>query len=45
VATVFSCTIYGYWWQANAMRDGNDHFRWNWPWEDAAAAALNADSE
>jgi hypothetical protein len=40
VATIFSCTIYGYWWQANAMRDGNDHFRWNWPWEDALAGAV-----
>src|SRR2546429_1915142 len=27
VATVFTCTIYGYWWQANAMRDGNTHFQ------------------
>jgi hypothetical protein len=42
VATIFSCTIYGYWWQANAMRDGNDHFRWNWPWEDALARAVQA---
>jgi hypothetical protein len=40
VATIFSCTIYGYWWQANAMRDGNDHFQWNWPWEDALAGAV-----
>jgi len=42
VATIFSCTIYGYWWQANAMRDGNDHFQWNWPWEDALARAVQA---
>jgi hypothetical protein len=40
VATIFSCTIYGYWWQANAMRDGNLHFQWNWPWEDALAGAV-----
>lgn len=45
VATIFSCTIYGYWWQANAMRDGNDHFRWNWPWEDAVAASVRASWE
>jgi hypothetical protein len=42
VATIFSCTIYGYWWQANAMRDGNNHFQWNWPWEDALAGAVEA---
>ena len=42
VATVFTCTIYGYWWQANAMRDGNTHFQWNWPWEDALAGAVHA---
>jgi hypothetical protein len=40
VATIFSCTIYGYWWQANAMRDGNVHVQWNWPWEDALAGAV-----
>jgi hypothetical protein len=40
VATIFTCGIYGYWWQANAMRDGNTHFQWNWPWEDALAAAV-----
>jgi hypothetical protein len=42
VATIFTCTIYGYWWQANAMRDGNTHFQWNWPWEDALAGAVQA---
>jgi len=42
VATIFTCTIYGYWWQANAMRDGNLHFRWNWTWEDALAGAVQA---
>jgi hypothetical protein len=42
VATVFTCTIYGYWWQANAMRDGNTHFQWNWPWEDALAGAVQS---
>jgi hypothetical protein len=42
VATVFTCTIYGYWWQADAMRDGNAHFQWNWPWEDALVTAVDA---
>lgn len=42
VATIFTCTIYGYWWQANAMRDANTHFQWNWPWEDALAGAVHA---
>jgi len=42
VATIFTCSIYGYWWQANAMRDGNHHFQWNWPWEDALAGAVQA---
>jgi hypothetical protein len=42
VATVFTCLIYGFWWQANAMRDGNLHFEWNWPWEDAVAGAVQA---
>jgi hypothetical protein len=42
VATIFTCGIYGYWWQANAMRDGNTHFQWNWPWEDALAGAVQA---
>jgi hypothetical protein len=42
VATIFTCGIYGYWWQANAMRDGNAHFQWNWPWEDALAGAVQA---
>jgi Domain of unknown function (DUF4234) len=42
VATIFTCTIYGYWWMANAMRDGNRHFEWNWPWEDALANAVQA---
>ena len=34
--------IYGYWWMADAMRDGNWHFQWNWPWEDALAEAVQA---
>jgi hypothetical protein len=40
VATIFTCTIYGFWWMADAMRDGNWHFQWNWPWEDALAEAV-----
>jgi hypothetical protein len=42
VATVFTCTIYGLWWMVDAMRDGNYHFQWNWPWEDALAEAVQA---
>jgi hypothetical protein len=45
VATIFTCTIYGLWWMADAMRDGNYHFRWNWPWEDALAEAVQALAE
>jgi hypothetical protein len=42
VATVFTCSIYGYWWQADAMRDGNQHFLHNWAWEDGLAGAVQA---
>lgn len=42
VATIFTCTIYGFWWMVDAMRDGNYHFQWNWPWEDALAEAVQA---
>lgn len=42
VATIFTCTIYGFWWMADAMRDGNYHFQWNWPWEDALAEAVQS---
>ena len=42
VATIFTCTIYGFWWLANAMSDGNRHFEWNWPWEDALVGAVQA---
>jgi hypothetical protein len=42
VATVFTCGIYGFWWMADAMRAGNYHFRWNWPWEDALLPAVES---
>jgi hypothetical protein len=40
LATVGTCGFYSYWWLADLMREGNDHFQWNWAWEDAAVAAL-----
>ena len=39
-STVLTCGIYGFWWMADAMRGGNYHFQWNWPWEDALLAAV-----
>jgi hypothetical protein len=41
VATVLTCGIYGFWWMADAMRGGNYHFQWNWPWEDALLPAVH----
>ncbi|HMD45824.1 MAG TPA: hypothetical protein VKG43_06680 [Acidimicrobiales bacterium] len=35
VATVVSFGIYGFWWLADVMRQGNAHFEANWAWEDA----------
>lgn len=40
LAVIGTCGLYSYWWLADLMREGNDHFRWNWAWEDAAVAAL-----
>ena len=40
VATVFTCGIYGLWWEYDLMRDVNVHFAHNWPWEDALASAV-----
>ncbi len=42
VATVLTCGIYGFWWMADAMRAGNYHFQWNWPWEDALLPAVES---
>lgn len=40
VATIASCGVYFYWWLADIMREGNDHFRRDWAWEDAIIPAL-----
>jgi hypothetical protein len=41
VATIFTCGIYGLWWEYDLMVDGNRHFGHNWPWEDALAHAVH----
>ncbi len=41
-ATIFSCGIYQLWWMADEMRDVNQHFEVNWPWEDSLAQAVQA---
>lgn len=40
VATIFTCGIYHLWWMADEMRDVNQHFEVNWPWEDQLATAV-----
>lgn len=42
VATFASFGFYMLWWLADLMREGNDHFRWNWASEDAFVAALTS---
>jgi Domain of unknown function (DUF4234) len=42
VATIFSCGIYHFWWMADQMRDVNQHFEVNWPWEDSLANAVQS---
>jgi len=42
VATVFSLSIYLFWWYYNQMNDPNRHFETNWLQEDAVAAAVRA---
>src|SRR5215210_3753009 len=41
IATIGSCGVYVYWWFYNLMDEGNRHFQWNWPWEDALAGAIH----
>jgi hypothetical protein len=41
IATIGSCGVYSYWWYYNLMDEGNRHFQWNWPWEDALAGAIH----
>ncbi len=40
IATIFTAGIYSFWWVANLMNQPNEHFRTNWPQEDALAAAV-----
>jgi len=42
VATICSFGLYSLWWLADLMREGNDHFRWNWASEDAIVTALTS---
>lgn len=42
VAAIFSFGIYMLWWTADIMREGNDHFRANWAWEDWLARAATS---
>jgi hypothetical protein len=41
VATVCTCGLYMYWWMADIMREGNEHFHRDWAWEDSLVAALH----
>ncbi len=41
IASIFTCGIYGLWWEYDLMVDGNRHFGHNWPWEDALAGAVH----
>jgi hypothetical protein len=41
IASIASCGVYFYWWLYNLMDEGNRHFQWNWPWEDALAGAIH----
>ncbi|HEX4978690.1 MAG TPA: hypothetical protein VFV35_01375 [Acidimicrobiales bacterium] len=40
-ATVATCGIYSYWWLADLMREGNDHFEADAAWEDALVGAVS----
>ena len=40
IASIASCGIYMFWWLADVMREGNDHFRRDWAWEDTYLAAV-----
>lgn len=42
VASVVTCGIYTFFWLNDSFRDGNDHFRANWVWEDGLAGAVQA---
>jgi len=40
IATIFSAGLYFFWWLADIMREGNNHFQANWVWEDELANAV-----
>jgi hypothetical protein len=42
IASIASCGVYFFWWLYNEMDDVNQHFQWNWPWEDSLAGAVHA---
>jgi hypothetical protein len=42
VATVFSLGLYGLWWVADVMREGNDNFAADLAWEDALGSAIRS---
>jgi hypothetical protein len=42
VATIFTLGLYSLWWLRNLMEEPNEHFRTNWPQEDALAAAVQS---
>jgi hypothetical protein len=42
VATVFTAGFYAFWWVADVMREGNQNFADDVPWEDAVGAAIGS---
>ncbi len=40
IVTIVTGGLYGLWWAADLMREGNEHFFDNWEWEDALASVL-----
>lgn len=40
IVSIVTCGFYTLWWTADVMREGNDHFRHNWRWEDDLAASV-----
>lgn len=42
IATLLTCSLYGFWWQYDVMTQLNAHFEQNWAWEDTLAAAVQS---
>ena len=40
IATIVTFGLYGLWWVADVMREGNVNYAADWAWEDALAAAV-----